>query len=51
MGDRPSSIDATAYGFLTNLIWVPIESPLKQFTLKYPQLEAYCQRMKAQYYS
>ncbi|MGH8751095.1 MAG: glutathione S-transferase family protein [Burkholderiales bacterium] len=51
MGSEPSSIDAVAYAFLANLIWVPVESPLKQRALSYPQLEAYCRRMKARYYA
>ena len=50
LGDFPCSLDATAYAFLANLLWVPIESPLKQHTRQYPQLEAYCQRMRDQYY-
>jgi glutathione S-transferase len=50
MGDQPCSLDATAYGFLANLIWPPVESALKQHALKYPQLEAYCQRMRSRYY-
>jgi glutathione S-transferase len=50
MGGQPSSLDAIAYAFLANLLWVPVESPLKQHAQKYPQLEAYCRRMKQQYY-
>jgi glutathione S-transferase len=50
LGELPCSLDATAYAFLANLLWVPIESPLKQHTRQYPQLEAYCQRMRDQYY-
>jgi glutathione S-transferase len=50
MGDEPCSLDATAYGFLANLIWPPVESTLKQHAMKYPQLEAYCQRMRSRYY-
>ena len=51
MGAQPTSLDASAYGFLANLLWVPLDSPLKQHALKYPKFEAYCQRMKAKYYS
>ena len=51
MGDTPCSLDATAYAFLANLIWVPVESPIKQHARQYPQLEAYCQRMRGRYYS
>jgi glutathione S-transferase len=50
LGDAPCSLDATAYAFLANLLWVPVESPLKQQAWRYPQLEAYCQRMRSRYY-
>jgi glutathione S-transferase len=50
MGDAPCSLDATAYAFFANLIWAPVESPLKQHCKQYPQLEAYCQRMRSRYY-
>jgi glutathione S-transferase len=51
MGAQPSSLDAVTYGFLANLLWVPLESALKQQAQKYPQLERYCQRMKSRYYA
>lgn len=51
MGEQPCSLDACAYGFLANLIWPPVDSVLKQHAKQYPQLEAYCQRMRARYYS
>ncbi len=51
LGDEPTSIDATAYGFLANLLWVPINLPIRAHAQKMPNLEAYCQRMKARYYS
>ncbi|MGI9047293.1 MAG: glutathione S-transferase C-terminal domain-containing protein [Burkholderiales bacterium] len=50
MGAEPTSIDAVAYAFLANLIWVPLDTPLKRYALSRPNLEAYCQRMKARYY-
>jgi len=50
MGDRPTSLDASAYAFLANVLWVPLESPLKAHAQKCPQLEAYCRRMKERYY-
>jgi glutathione S-transferase len=50
MGSQPCSFDATAYGFLANLIVAPIESPLKKHALQYPQLAAYCERMRKQYF-
>ena len=51
MGEAPTSLDATAYAFLANIILVPLDSVLKQHALKYPRLEAYCQRMRARYYA
>lgn len=51
MGDSPCTLDATAYAFLANLLWVPVESPLKQHAQQYPAFDAYCQRMRSQYYS
>jgi glutathione S-transferase len=50
LGATPSSLDATAYAFLANLLWAPIGSPIQQHAGRYPNLEAYCQRMKARYY-
>lgn len=50
MGAQPSSLDAAAYAFLANVLWVPVESPLKAHARQYPRLEAYCRRMKARYY-
>ncbi len=51
LGEQPTSIDATAYAFLANLLWVPIDLPIRAHAQKQPQLEAYCQRMKARYFS
>ncbi len=51
LGDEPTSIDATGYAFLANLLWAPIDSPLRAHAQKLPNLEAYCQRMKVRYFS
>jgi glutathione S-transferase len=51
MGQEPCSLDATAYAFLANLVVPPVESPLKQHALQYPQLLAYCERMRGRYYA
>jgi glutathione S-transferase len=51
MGDQPCSLDATAHAFLANLLWSPVESPLKQHAKQYPQLEKYCERMRGRYYA
>ena len=50
LGDQPSSLDATAYAFLANLLWAPVDSPIRDHARSRPTLEAYCQRMKARYY-
>lgn len=50
LGDKPCSLDAVAYAFLANLLWVPVDSPLKLHAQNYVQLESYCQRMRGQYY-
>jgi len=50
MGNQPTTLDASAYGFLANILWVPLESPLKERAEMLGNLSAYCQRMKAQYY-
>lgn len=51
LGGRPTSFDATGYAFLANILWAPLEIPLKAHAKQYPQLEAYCRRMKERYYS
>jgi len=51
MGDEPCSLDAVGYAFLANLLWVPLaRNPIRDDALAYPNLETYCQRMKARYY-
>lgn len=50
MGDQPTSLDATAYSFLVNILDVPIESELKTYAQGFENLRAYCDRMKAQFY-
>lgn len=50
MGEQPCSLDAIAYAFIANLLWPPVDSVLKQHARQYPQLEAYCQRMRERYY-
>jgi len=51
LGERPSSLDATAHAFLANLLWAPVDSPIQRCARGRPTLEAYCQRMKARYYA
>jgi len=51
LGDAPTSLDATAHAFLANLLWAPVDSPIRSHAAARPTLEAYCQRMKARYFT
>jgi glutathione S-transferase len=46
-GKEPGVIDTTAYAFLANIVWVPLETPVKGAVLAQPELVSYCERMKA----
>ncbi len=50
MGDKPTSLDATAFGFLINTIDCPIESPVKEYACRKQNLDDYCQRIMSEYY-
>jgi len=50
IGNRPTTLDASAFGFLINTIGCPIESPLKEYGLVKRNLRNYVDRIKAQYY-
>lgn len=50
LGDKPSSLDATMYGFLVNTLWVPWPSEYKDFALTKTNLVAFCDRMHAAYF-
>lgn len=45
-GEKPTSIDASLYGFLANILEVPLETPLKTYAKSSPNLSAYCKRMQ-----
>lgn len=47
LGDRPSALDATAFGFLHTLLVPPFASPIKAYAASQPNLVAYHQRMLA----
>jgi glutathione S-transferase len=49
LGDRPTSIDATAYAFMANILWVPITSPLQDLTRTLVNINSYADRMKAKF--
>lgn len=50
LGPQPTSLDATMYGFLIQQIWVPWDSPLKQYAQTLSNLVRFCERMKQQYW-
>jgi glutathione S-transferase len=47
MGNKPHAIDATIYGFLSNVILSKQDSPLRDLTNKHPNLERYCNHFTA----
>lgn len=46
-GDTPTALDATLYGFLANVLWVEIDSPMRRHLQQQAPLVAYCRRMEA----
>lgn len=49
-GETPTSIDAVLFGFIANLLWAPIDNPIKAHAARHPQLDTYCRRMWDRYY-
>jgi len=49
-GDKPSSVDATVFAFLANIIWTPLDDPLKSHMMQLTNLKTYCNRMWDEYY-
>jgi glutathione S-transferase len=47
MGEEPCTIDAIAYGFLANILLVPIETELKRIAAGFANLQRYCERIEA----
>jgi glutathione S-transferase len=47
LGDRLSSIDAVAFGFLANVLLVPIETELKRMAQDMPSLVTWVETMEA----
>jgi glutathione S-transferase len=50
LGAQPTSLDATTYAFIGNVLWAPIDSPLSRHARATDNLVAYCDRMKARYW-
>lgn len=51
LGDQPSELDAVAYAFIANVLIPPMDSPLRATAQSLENLQAYCQRMQARYFS
>lgn len=51
LGQTPRCIDATAYAFLASSMWSPFEGALKSHLLSLPNVVAYAERMRDQFYS
>ena len=41
-GMSPTSVDAAIYGFIANIYYYPIDTPLRQFVLRHPRLAEHC---------
>ncbi len=50
LGDQATSVDATAYGFLANILATPTDNPLRAHTRAQANLMAYTDRMKAKFF-
>ena len=50
MGAEPTSIDAVAYGFLATLNASKLDSPVVLCARRFPQIAAYCARMKLRFF-
>lgn len=50
MGDKPTEIDAVAYGLLANIMLVPVASPTRDLALRLANLNAYVMRMRQRYF-
>jgi hypothetical protein len=46
-GDKPTSIDAGIYGFLANIHFYDIDTPLKQCVASHPNLVRHCEAIHA----
>jgi glutathione S-transferase len=46
-GPNPTSIDTSIYGFVANIFFYEIDTPLKQFVLAQPNLVRHCKALRA----
>lgn len=45
MGSQTSTIDAVAFGFLSNILLVPMETELRRIADEFPNLRRFCEQM------
>ncbi len=50
LGAQATSVDAVAAAFLTNILFVPLETPIKAAAAAHANLVEYCRRMARQYF-
>ncbi len=50
MGDRPTTLDVSAYGVLANILSPTLTSPLRDTAAQLDNIVRYCDRMQRQYY-
>jgi glutathione S-transferase len=51
MGEQPTILDATAFGFPVNVLWCPVESPLKEHAKQLENLPQFSDRMKRRFFA
>jgi glutathione S-transferase len=51
MGEQLTTVDAVAFGFLANIVLVPIETELKRIAAGFPNLVAWCEAMEQGLYA
>ncbi|MFB2983862.1 glutathione S-transferase family protein [Microseira sp. BLCC-F43] len=51
MGEQPTTLDATAYGYIGNIIKPPFTSPIVGYALKLENLCQHCDRMNQRFFS
>jgi glutathione S-transferase len=50
-GDKPTELDATAFGFLAQVLWAPGSQRIREHMQKTRNLPLFCERIKGAYYA
>lgn len=50
MGSSPTTLDASAYGVVVNILCCPIESPVKDHAMTKKNLYSYCRRVQEEFF-